>query len=113
LLPPLAWAALGAVKDWRRNPDWLFIQIGLATCVLAVVALGGQGLILAWATAEVTGEWSSEPAVRTIVGVGLIAVGGYLSLGAETFDKPAPPGDANDSARTGGAAEPGAAPDRG
>src|SRR5262245_17273213 len=51
LLPPLAWAGLKAVGEWRRNPYWGTVQIGLVMTVVAVVAIGGQALLLAWAGA--------------------------------------------------------------
>jgi hypothetical protein len=113
LLPPLAWTAVKAVGEWHRNPYRVSVKIGLVMTVAAVVAVGGQALALAWAVAEATGRWSSEPAVRAVAGVGLVAGAGALALAAKLFGKPAQPRDTNDSASTGVAAEPGAAPDRG
>jgi hypothetical protein len=111
VLPPLAWAALKAVGDWRRNRYWVVIKTGLVMTVVAVVAIGGQALVLAWAVAEATGRWSSDPAVRAVTGVGLGAAAAALVLAARHFGMPAEPRDTNGSVNTGVAAGPDAAPD--
>src|SRR5262245_9961915 len=110
LLPPLAWAALNAVGAWRRNPSGVFLTIGLAMTVVAVVAIGGQAVVLAWVVAEATGRWSSEPAVRALTGVGLFAAAGALALAAKRFGKPAERRDTNGSVNPAVATEPGVPP---
>lgn len=104
LLPPLAWAAVQDVAGWH-NPGRASVQIGLLLALLAVVAVGGQALLLAWMVAVATGRWSSEPAVRAAAGAGLLAAGMALVLVGKRFGKPAGPPAAPDgdgpSAKTG------------
>jgi hypothetical protein len=113
LLPPLAWAVPKAVGDWHRNPSWLFVKIGLATCVVAVVAIGGQGLILAWVIAEATEKFSAVPAVRAGIGAALAAAGGGLIWLYAKSQRAAERRQATVVESTGGPAEPGAAADGG
>jgi hypothetical protein len=87
LLPPFVWAAVKAVGAWRRNPYWVSIKIGLAMTVVAVIAIGGQALLLAWMAAEGTARWSSEPVVRAITAVGLLAAVAALVWAAKAFEK--------------------------
>jgi hypothetical protein len=110
LLPPLAWWAFDALAWRRRNGP---IQVALVMAVVAVVAIGGQALVLAWMAAEATGRWSSEPLARALAGVGLLAATGALLWVAKTFGKPAKAREANGSVDTVSPAEPGAAPDPG
>jgi hypothetical protein len=95
LLPPFVWAALKAVGTWRRNPYWVSIKIGLAMTVVAVIAIGGQALLLAWVAAEATARWSSEPAVRAITAVGLVAAVAALAWAGKVFEKRPQSRDAN------------------
>jgi hypothetical protein len=95
LLPPFVWAAVKAVGALRRNPDWVSIKIGLAMTVVAVIAIGGQALLLAWVAAEATTRWSSEPVVRAITAVGLLAAVAALVWAAKAFEKRAQSRDAN------------------
>ena len=97
LLPPLVWAALKAAGEWRRNPYWLSIKIGFVMTVVAVVAIGGQAVILAWVVGEGTARLSSKPAVRAIAGVGLLAAVGAMVLANRKFGKPAAPQATNPS----------------
>src|SRR5262245_41804908 len=75
LVPPLAVAAIKSVSDIHQNPLGVVIVICLFQTVLAVGAIGGSALALAWMVAAVTGQWSSNPMVRAIIGVGLAAGG--------------------------------------
>jgi hypothetical protein len=106
LLPPLAWAALKTVGDWRRNPYWVFVKIGLVMTVFSVVVMGGQALLLAWMVAEATARWSAMPAVRAIAGVGLGAAVGALALAAKRAGHRTERRDTNGLVRTDDCAEP-------
>jgi hypothetical protein len=72
--------------------------------VFAVVAVGGQALLLAWLVAAATARWSAVPAVRAVAGVGLLAAVGALALAAKRFGKPAERRDTNGSVNPGGPA---------
>ena len=113
LIPPFVWAALKAIGMWRRNPYWVSIKIGLVMTAVAVVAIGGQALLLAWMAAEATQRWSADPVWRAIIAVGLIA--GVIALGwaVKAFEKPAQSPDANGSLPSDVPAEPGTAPEGG
>jgi hypothetical protein len=105
LLPPLAWGALKTVGEWRWNPYWVFIKIGLVMTAVAVVTIGGQALVLAWLVAEATAPLSPEPAVRALVGGGSVAAAGALVLIALPFGPTAHPGDPGPPANPDGAPE--------
>src|SRR5262249_34037648 len=113
-LPPVAWMALIALGDWRRNPmGWTSVKIALVMGGFGVVVLGGGALGTAWVIAEMTTRLSSEPAVRAIIGVGLWTAVSGLALLATKSGKAAEPPETSGSESTGGLAKPGAAPDRG
>jgi hypothetical protein len=65
--------------------------------VFAVVALGGQALLLAWVVAEATERWSAVPGVRAIAGAALVAAIGALAVAAKVLGKPAEPRDMSGS----------------
>jgi hypothetical protein len=114
LLPPVAWAALLALGEWRRNPmGWTSLKIALVMGGFGVVCLGGSALAVAWVIAEATGQWSSRPAVRAIFGVALGAAAGGLAWLAAQSRKPAETRETSGPAGPGGLAEPGAAPNGG
>jgi hypothetical protein len=100
LIPPFVWAALKAIGMWRRNPYWVSIKIGLAMTVVAVVAIGGQALLLAWVAAEATTRWSADPVVRAITAVGLLAAVAALVWAAKAFEKRAQSRPATGSGNT-------------
>jgi hypothetical protein len=114
LLPPIAWAALVALGNWRRNPmGGTSIKIALLMGGVGVVGIGGSALGIAWGIAEATGRWSSEPAVRAIVGVGLGAAAAGMALLAAKSRTAAEPRETSGSESPGGSAEPDAAADGG
>jgi hypothetical protein len=110
LLPPVAWAVLTAREWWRSGGP---IRVAVVMGGFGVVAVGGAALGFAWVAAEGTGRWSSDPAVRAIIGIGLGAACGGLALLHAKSQKAVGPQETSDSASPGGLAEPGAAPDRG
>src|SRR5262245_21209569 len=71
LFPPIAWAALKVVGEWRRNPYSSTIQIALVMAVIGVACLGGIVLAFAWVVAEATERWSAVRIVRAIIGGGM------------------------------------------
>src|SRR5262245_46551044 len=73
LLPPFAYGFVKTIIDWRRNPYWVSIQIGLVMTVVAVITIGGQALLLAWLVAEGTERCSASPTVRAITGAVMMA----------------------------------------
>jgi hypothetical protein len=95
LLPPLVWAGAKAFADWRRNPYWSSAKIGVVMTVFAVVVVGGPALFLAWIVGDATERWSPTPAVRVMIGVGMVAVVGGLMLWAKVREKPATPVNGN------------------
>src|SRR5262249_325719 len=97
LLPPLAWVAGKAVVEWRHNPYWVFVKIGLLMTAVAVVAIGGQALLLAWLVAAATGQWSSGPVVRASIGMGLWAAACGLTSLAVNSRKAAEPQETSGS----------------
>ena len=80
LVPLLVTAALMLVGEWRRNPSWGIIRIHLVMAVVAVAALGGVLLGVAWLVAEATQQWSPQPAVRAVIGGAMGAAAGGLAL---------------------------------
>jgi hypothetical protein len=114
LLPAVAWVALLALADWRRNRmNWTSLKIALVLGGFGVVVMGGGALGAAWVVAETTSLLSSEPAVRAVIGVGLWTAVSGLALLAPKSRKAAEPRETSGSGSTGGLAEPGAPPDRG
>jgi hypothetical protein len=114
LLPPVAWAALVALGDWRRSPmGGTSIKIALVMGGFGVVGIGGSALGIAWGIGEATGRWSSEPAVRAISGVELGAAAAGMAFLAAKSRKAAGPPETSGSESTGRLAEPGPPPDRG
>jgi hypothetical protein len=89
LIPPLALAALKGAADWRQNPYPSSIKIGLVMTLAAVVAIGGPTLLLAWVVAAATSDSSSQPVVRAVLGVGLLAAAFALGWVGKAFAKPA------------------------
>jgi hypothetical protein len=77
LLPPVAWTALTSLEWWRSGGP---IRVAVLMSVVAVVGIGASALGIAWGVAEATARWSAEPAVRAVLGVGLGAAGGGLTL---------------------------------
>jgi hypothetical protein len=110
LLLPVAWGALTALRWWRSGGP---LQVAVVMSGFGIAGLGAAVLGIAWAVAEGTGRWSSEPAVRAIFGVGLGAAGGGLAWLYATSRKTSDWRETSGSKSTGGLAEPGSAPDRG
>jgi hypothetical protein len=81
------------------------MRVALLMSGVAVVGIGGAALGIAWGVAEAGARWSSEPAVRALIGVGIGVAGGGLALlcaklrpvadsaGARTLAKPEAAGD--------------------
>ena len=113
LLPPLAWGVLTVIGDWRRNPYWLTIKIGLLMTGLAVVVMGGLGLGFAAIAANATVKWSSSPPVRAIESVALLAAGVAFTWAIKRYDKRAKPQGGSSSESIEGAAESKPAQERG
>jgi hypothetical protein len=105
LIPPLAWGVLKVFGDWRHNPYWLTIKIGLLMTGLAVVVMGGLGLGFAVIAANATVKWSSSPPVRAIESVALVAAGVAFIWTVKRFDKRPKPLGASDSENLEEAAE--------
>ena len=81
LIPPLAFGLSTTFLEWRRNPYWISIKLGLVMTVFAVAVLGGTALILAWLVSEMTAKWG-EPILRAIFGFGMVAFVG-VSMGQQ------------------------------
>jgi len=113
LVPPLVAVAVKLVGEWRRNPSWGIIRIHLVMAVVAVAALGGAVLGVAWVVAEATQQWSAQPAVRAVTGAALGAAAGGLALFSAKSGKAVEPNQTSGSVSTGGLAEPDAAADGG
>jgi hypothetical protein len=111
LLPPLAWGILRAAGEWRRNRNRVSLSLGLLLTVFAVVAVGGQALVLAWIVAETAGRWSSQPAMRSAVAAGMFFAAGGLALIAYRSAQPGKPPDQSNTRNGTGAFD--AATDRG
>lgn len=92
LLPPFVWAAGNAVGQWRRNPRWFSAVTGLMLIAAAVVGLGGQALLFAWAAAESSARISEAPGLRA--GVAAAGKAAMLMLITRVWKKRAPSGAA-------------------
>jgi hypothetical protein len=77
LLPPVAWTALTSLAWWRSGGP---IRVAVLMSGVAVVGIGASALGIAWGVAEATARWSAQPAVRAVLGVGLGAATGGLTL---------------------------------
>jgi hypothetical protein len=107
LLPPVAWAAFVALRDWRRNPmGWTSIKLAFLMGGVALVGIGGSALGIAWMIGEATGRWSSEPAVRATFGVGLGAAAAGLTLLGARSRRAAQPRETKAPEGAGGLTEP-------
>lgn len=106
LLPPFLWATIKAVGDWWRNPYWISVKTGFMMTVFAIVAIGGQALVLAWIVSEATPRWSADPTVRAIVGAGSIAAFGAIVWATKQLGKPADLPPANDEMKSGATGDP-------
>jgi hypothetical protein len=74
LIPAVAVVAFLAVRDWRRNPmGWTSVKIALLNGGIGIVGIGGGAMVVAWSIGSATAPWSSEPAVRALVGAGMWA----------------------------------------
>jgi hypothetical protein len=85
LLPPLAWGVLKIIGEWRRNPYWLTIKVGLLMTGMLVVVMGGLGLGFAAIAANATVKWSASPMVRVIESIAVVAVGVALTWATKGF----------------------------
>jgi len=112
LLPPFAWGALRVLGEWRRNSRLPFIVIGGVMTAFAIVGIGGQALLLAWAFAEMRGRWSVEPAVHVIIAMAIVASACALTMLAAKLRKPGELRKASHSESTGTLAGPDAAADQ-
>jgi hypothetical protein len=113
LLPPFVWGLGKTIIEWRHNPYWVFIKIGLVMTAVAVVTIGGQALLLAWLVAEGTERCSASPTVRAVTGAGMMAAVTVMMWVGKRYGKPAELQDTNVPEDTEGSAGPSIAPDHG
>jgi hypothetical protein len=100
LLPPLAWGVFKIIWEWRRNPYWLTIKVGLLMTGMLVVVMGGLGLGFAAIAANATVKWSASPTVRVIESIAMVAVCVALTWATKGFRGPAEPEEASGSEST-------------
>src|SRR5262249_21777035 len=121
LLPPLAWAALRVVGEWRRDPHRGTVSVHLVMTAVGVACIGGAVLGLAGVVAGATERWSAAAGGRAVRARGFGGGAGGVGGGGGAVVLLGPAGPGGGAGRGGGGAkkpqagpaDPGVVPDRG